>query len=430
LTDMDSVKAFNKNISKMNRKLKVGLFGFGCVGQGLYDILCKNEHFNSEVVAICVKNKDKQRSLPSEMFVYDKWAILNNDQLDLIVEMISDTQEAFIIASEALKRGKKVISASKKMIAENFETLYQLQKQYGGALLYEAACCGSIPIIRNLEEYFDNEPLHSVYGIFNGSSNYILTRIFKENSSYAEALKQAQELGFAEADPTLDVGGGDAANKVAIICAHAFGNIVRPEQVFSYGIQNLEAADVAFAKKRNLKIKLLAKAAINKDGKLSPSVMPAFVDESSALYTVENELNTVLVNGRFSGTQQFKGKGAGGHPTGSAVLSDISASLYHYRYEYKKLEFRDGYPLAEDAVKTLYIRGRVEEVAAQLGLTSYKVSNEPGEDSIIFAETSLKKLAEKKEWLQANNVFIADTSELSQSSLETLALAGERLETA
>lgn len=414
----------------MNRKLRVGLFGFGCVGQGLYDILCRNEHFHSEVIAIGVKNREKQRSLPSEMFVYDKWTILNNEDLDLIVEMISDTREAFVIVSEALKRGKKVISASKKMIAENFETLYRLQKEHGGALLYEAACCGSIPIIRNLEEYFDNEPLHSVYGIFNGSSNYILTRIFKENSSYAESLKQAQELGFAEADPTLDVGGGDAANKLAIICAHAFGNIIRPEQVFSYGIQTLGAADVAFARDRNLKIKLLAKALINEEGKLSMSVMPAFVDESSELFTVENELNTVLVNGRFSGTQQFKGKGAGGHPTGSAVLSDISASLYHYRYEYKKLEFQDGFPLAEDAIKTLYIRSQSQETAAQLGLSSYRIFDEYNGNTIIFAEVSLSKLSEKKEWLQKNNVFIADISELSQAGKEKLASTGEKLETA
>jgi homoserine dehydrogenase len=396
----------------MKRKLKIGLFGFGCVGQGLYDILCKNDHFNSEVVGICVKDRNKKRTLPPEMFVYDKWEILNNDDLDLIIEMISDTEEAYKIVTAALKKGKKVISASKKMIAQNFEALYTLQKQYHCSFLYEAACCGSIPIIRNLEEYFDNEPLKSVYGIFNGSSNYILSKVYNENLSYSEALKQAQELGFAELDPTLDVGGYDAANKLSIIIAHAFGTIVPPDQIFTYGIQNLHQAEMDFAKERKLKIRMQAKAVKTSQEKLAAFVIPTFVDVENPLYYVENELNTTLIEGRFSGQQQFKGKGAGGHPTGSAILSDISASLYHYKYEYKKMEYHENIIFDNDIKLKIYIRYRSKESLSALDINHIHLQAKHGDYQIAFAEANLQNLAEFKDQLSHEDIFIADLSNL------------------
>lgn len=399
----------------MKKKLKIGLFGFGCVGQGLYDILCNNDHFNSEVVAIGVKDRNKKRTLPPEMFVYDKWEILNNEDLDLIIEMISDTEEAFNIVTAALKKGKKVISASKRMIAENFESLYRIQNQYHCSFLYEAAVCGSIPIIRNLEEYFDNEPLKSVYGIFNGSSNYILSKIHNENLTYAEALKQAQDLGFAEIDPTLDVGGHDAANKLAIIIVHAFGIIISPDQIFAFGIQNLSQAETEISRKHHLKLKLQAKTTRTDKDKLAAYVIPAFIDRENPLYYVENELNTVLIEGRFSGTQQFRGKGAGGHPTGSAILSDISASLYHYKYEYKKMEHHESIRFDNNVNLKLYIRYKTGESLSDLGFENIESRGSFGEYSIAIGEANLKRLPETK-ILQAKDIFIADLSNLPANS--------------
>ena len=169
---------------------------------------------------------------------------MNDEEINTVVELINDADAAFLIVSTALKNGKNVVSANKKMIAENLQELVDIQAEYGTSLLYEGAVCGSIPIIRNLEEYYDNELLHSISGIFNGSSNYILTKVFSENLDYATALKQAQELGFAETDPILDVGGYDPKYKLVIATSHAYGVFVEPTNVLNIGIQNLSEKDL------------------------------------------------------------------------------------------------------------------------------------------------------------------------------------------
>src|SRR5665213_1605482 len=206
----------------MSKKLNIGLFGFGVVGQGLYDII-KTKHLNLEIKKIAIKDAHKQRSLPSHLFTTDRDELLNNPEINTIVELINDTEAAFEIVSRALSSGKNVVSSSKKMIALHLKELIALQHKHGPSLVYGGAVCGSIPIIRNLEEYYDNELLHSISGIFNGSSNYILSKGFIENLDYNTALRQAQELGFAETDPTSDVGGFDAKYKLVIAAAHAYG---------------------------------------------------------------------------------------------------------------------------------------------------------------------------------------------------------------
>jgi homoserine dehydrogenase len=184
----------------MSKKLNIGLFGFGVVGQGLYDII-RTKNLNLEIKKIAIKDASKKRSLPEHYFTTDKNELLNNPEINTIIELINDTEAAYEIVSTALKTGKNVVSASKKMIAKYLDELIALQTEHGTSLLYEGAVCGSIPIIRNLEEYYDNELLHSISGIFNGSSNYILSKGFLEGLDYDAALKQAQDLGFAETDP-------------------------------------------------------------------------------------------------------------------------------------------------------------------------------------------------------------------------------------
>src|SRR6202012_2768829 len=227
----------------MSKKLNIGLFGFGVVGQGLYDII-KTKNLNLEIKKIAIKDPHKTRTLPSHLFTTERDEILNNPEINTIVELINDTEAAFEIVSRALSSGKNVVSASKKMIATYLNELIELQNKYGTSLLYEGAVCGSIPIIRNLEEYYDNELLHSISGIFNGSSNYILSKGFIEGLDYNSALKQAQDLGFAETDPTSDVGGFDAKYKLVIAAAHAYGIVVQPDEVLNIGIQNLSASDI------------------------------------------------------------------------------------------------------------------------------------------------------------------------------------------
>ncbi|MGD1843485.1 MAG: homoserine dehydrogenase, partial [Thermonemataceae bacterium] len=262
----------------MDKHMKIGLFGFGCVGQGLYDILNKMGHFQAEIVKICVKHANKERSLPAQYFTYDPQELLNDEEIDIIVELIDNADEAFEIVATALKKGKNVVTANKKMLAEHLSELVALQKEYGSTLLYEGSACGSIPIIRTLEEYYDNELLFSVDGIFNGSSNYILTKVIQEGLPYPEALKQAQELGFAESDPTLDVGGFDPKYKLCILALHAYGIQVKPEEVFNFGIAQLSEVDIQFAKEKGYKLKLVANSFKVDEQSIALFVVPQLIN--------------------------------------------------------------------------------------------------------------------------------------------------------
>lgn len=351
----------------MDRKLKIGLFGFGVVGQGLYDVLHKTRGINAEVVKVCVKHRDKPRPIDNHYFTFDKDEILNNEALDVVVELIDNADEAFEIVKTALLKGKAVVSANKKMIAEHLEELYHLQQQTGAPFLYEASVCGSIPIIRNLEEYYDNDLLDSLEGICNGTTNYILTKTAEGHKTYNEALAEAQQKGFAESNPTLDVKAFDAKFKLAILLCHTFGLFVRPEQLFNFGIQNLSAADSTFAREKGLKIKLIAHTT-KVDGQVVGYVLPTFVKPDSMLFDVRNEFNAVQLGAAFSDKQFFYGKGAGSYPTASAVLSDIAALGYLYKYEYKKVKQNGHVAFSNQHAIEVYLRYSDDTLLQQLGL--------------------------------------------------------------
>jgi homoserine dehydrogenase len=321
----------------MRKKLTIGLFGFGCVGSGLYEILNRSGLFNAEIKTIVVKNRDKKRSIPQEHFHFDKEVILNDNEINLVVELIDDAEAAYEIVTRAIRSGKHVVSANKKMIAHHLEELIALKNQYKVSFLYEASVCGSIPVIRNLEEYYNNDTLSSVQGICNGTTNYILTRLDKEGKSFGDILADAQRLGFAETDPTLDIDGFDAKFKLQILIAHAFGVITLPEDILNIGIRNIKVQDIQYAREKGLKLKLIA-ASEKIGNKVIGYVAPEFVKENSFAYDVNYEFNAVTIEAAFSDRQVFKGKGAGSFPTASAVLSDISALQYDYGYEYRKKE--------------------------------------------------------------------------------------------
>ncbi len=320
----------------MRKKLTLGLFGFGCVGQGLYHVLEETHGVKATIKKIVVKNKDKQRPLCKDLFTFNKADVLNDPEIDVVVELIDDAKAAFEIVKTAIQNGKHVVTANKKMIAENLAEILTLQEQYDRSILYEGAVCGSIPILRNLEEYYDNDLLTGIEGIFNGSTNYILTKVFEEKKSYAEALRQAQELGFAESDPSLDVQAFDPKFKLTIAIAHAFGVVVRPENIVNIGIDKISDLDLKFARENGYAIKLIARA-VRAEGKIYALVAPQFVLAENPLSNIRLEYNAVQLQGAFADKQLFVGKGAGSYPTGSAVLSDISALTYDYRYEYKKI---------------------------------------------------------------------------------------------
>ncbi len=391
----------------MSKKLTIGMFGFGVVGQGLYDII-KTKNLNLEIKKFVIKNADKKRSLPAELFTTDANAILEDLEINTVVELIDDAEAAFEITSRALKSGKNVVSANKKMIAVHLEELTDIQHTYGTSLLYEGAVCGSIPIIRNLEEYYDNELLHSVSGIFNGSSNYILSKIFNENQSYEAALKKAQELGFAESNPVLDVGGYDSKFKLAIVASHAYGLYINPDRILNLGIDKLNDADIRYAKEKNLKIKLIPLAKENTNGDVVLYVLPKFINKESILYNVENENNGVLVKAAFADEQFFFGKGAGGHPTGSAVLSDITALRYDYRYEYKKHLEASQVTYSSNYELKVYFRYEDEDVLENIKFNILLERFYGEESKYVIGFINLQEIINKRDLINQPGYFLAE----------------------
>ncbi len=408
----------------MSKKLNIGLFGFGVVGQGLYDII-KTKDLNIEIVKIAIKNPGKERSLPKELFTTDRDEILNNPEINTVVELINDTEAAFEIVSRALSTGKNVVSASKKMIATYLNELIELQQIHETSLLYEGAVCGSIPIIRNLEEYYDNELLHSISGIFNGSSNYILSKGYLENLDYDTALKQAQDLGFAETDPTMDVGGYDAKYKLIIAAAHAYGVVINPEDVLNIGIQNLSPNDLQYAREKKLKIKLVPVAKELDDKHVTLFVLPKFVNETEFLYNVEYEYNGVTVQAAFADQQFFFGKGAGGHPTGSAVLSDIAALRYDYQYEYKKAKGVNNLQFTNNVEVNIYLRYEDEGLVEALEFEHIHERFYSGSYKFVIGKINLQKLIDNQQRIADTKAFVAFADQLTG-----VTLAAEKLQAA
>lgn len=342
------------------QQLNIGLFGFGCVGYGLYQVLEKTSGIQARIKKVCIKHPEKTRPVDAPFFTVDAAEILQDPEINIIVELTDDADAAFIIVKQALQNGKAVVTANKKMVSEHFAELIELQNQYQVPVLYEAAACASIPIIRNLEEYYDNDTLSLIAGIVNGSTNYILSRALNEGLSFDETLSIAQSLGYAESDPSLDVDAWDAAYKLQILCAHAFGLVLSAKDIVRVGIRSVGEAEFQYAREKKLKIKLLAKAFKNGENSVSAFVIPSFVSSDSPLYSVDDVFNGVLTETAFADRQFFSGKGAGAYPTASAVLSDISALSYRYQYEYKKLN-REQIPGFEtDVLLNVYIRVPIE----------------------------------------------------------------------
>jgi homoserine dehydrogenase len=390
-------------------KLRIGLFGYGCVGQGLHDVINSSKGFKADIVKICVKDREKQRRIPMSNFTFDKDEILNDSSINLVVELIDDADEAYTIVTTALKSGKNVVTANKMMVAKHFKELVEMQKKYNVSLLYEASAGASIPIIRNLEEYYDNELLHSLRGILNGTTNYILTKMYAEGISYSTALKEAQDKGFAESVPTLDVEGWDAKYKLCIITGHAYGLFLDPEDVFHYGINTISEFDIQYAKEKGYKIKLVPYVGKTNENTITSFVLPRFISSEKYLYSVDNEYNGVITEAAFADKQFFCGKGAGGHATGSAVLSDISANSYGYRYEYKKLQQGTITNYTRDHKLEIYLRYKNEKDKDLFGFEDVSEYFCGRNSKYIIGVVNLERLFALRHKLHDMDLFIINT---------------------
>jgi len=295
------------------------------------------------------------------------------------------------------------------MVAYHLKELVELQEKYKVSLLYEASAGASIPIIRNLEEYYDNELLYSLRGILNGTTNYILTLMHNNGTDYSVALDEAREKGFAESDPILDVEGWDAKFKLCIITGHAYGLFLEPEEVFHYGIRTISKFDIQYAKEKGFKIKLVPFVGKTSENTITSFVLPRFISSDKYLYNVDNEYNGVITEAAFADKQFFSGKGAGGHATGSAVLSDISANSYGYKYEYKKYQQRTVSNYTRDYRLEIYLRYNNEKDRKLFGFEEVSEYFSGNLCKYVIGVVNLGQLYAIRQQLKSMDVFIVNT---------------------
>lgn len=406
---MKQQKETTKKVNDKTTIKKIGLFGFGTVGRGLWQLLQRVPEAHLAISRVCVRNVARHMAEdPQLIFTSDPRDVLDDPETDLIVELIDDSDSAYTIVSEALRRRIPVVTGNKKMLARHLPELIALQQEMQTALLYDASACGSIPVVRNLEEYYDNDLQISVKGILNGSSNFILSKIFNEGMGHTEALRLARELGFLESDPTLDLDGWDSLYKLVILAVHAFGVYVEPERVFTYGITHMNDDDILFSREKDRRIKLLGLAEKTPDNRLTLSVLPHLVSRNKYIYSCEDEFNGVVIKGRFYGKQFLVGRGAGGDPTSSAVLSDISAIRYDYHYRYKRMNSGGEHPEFSNAISfRAYVRFHSDADLDLLRPEEIYESYSSPTHRYVVARVSLERLHDIRPQLAERGIFIA-----------------------
>lgn len=313
------------------KSINVGIIGFGTVGVGTARVLIENadiirRRLGVPVVLRRISDLDIERDrgirLGEAKLTNDAREVIGDPEIDIVVELIGGYNPAREFILESIRNGKHVVTANKALLAVHGEELYAAAEQAGVSLGYEAAVAGGIPILRSLKEGLAANQIESIYGIVNGTCNYILTLMTNEGRQFAEVLKEAQAKGYAEADPTFDIEGIDSAHKLAILTMLAFGTPVKFESVYTEGISGITPLDIEFAKDLGYKIKLLA---ITKmvNGEVEARVHPTMIPGSFPIATVDGVFNALFVVGNAVGNTLFYGRGAGDMPTGSAVVSDI-----------------------------------------------------------------------------------------------------------
>lgn len=362
------------------KKVKIALLGFGNVGKGVWQILNfnteeikKRSGYDIEVSKILVRDLNKSRDLdvPTELFTDDYNEILNDDSINIVVEVIGGAYPALDYMVDAMKRKKHVVTANKLCVATHGDKLFKTSRDEEVFLYYEASVGGGIPIIREIKESLTANKIQQIVGIVNGTTNYILTKMTAENMSLEDALKEAQEKGYAEADPTDDVEAFDAAYKLSIISSLSFETKVHPGKILREGITNIKPIDIQYAKKFGYVIKLLAIGKVKQE-KVEVRVHPTFVPENHPFANVTDSFNAVYLKGNAVGDLTVYGRGAGDLPTGSAVVGDILAILrnnlnYHSINQTRSINTYVEVQDEGDNESEYYIRLNVKDKAGILG---------------------------------------------------------------
>ena len=309
-----------------NSKIKIGLIGLGTVGSGVFKTL-KNFD-NVEVTKIAVRNKNKKRNiegLDENIITDNAYDVVNDPEIQIVAELVGGVEPAFDLIKTAIKNGKHIVTANKELLAKHGEELFNFAEENNKVVLYEAAIAGGIPLIMPIKTILAGNKITKIKAILNGTTNYILTKMDVQNASYADVLKEAQELGYAEADPTGDVEGFDAAYKITTLAPIAFGQSNKIENVYREGITKISPDDMAAANEMGYKIKLIASAELSEDGKADVRVHPMLVPKTKTLAHIDYVTNAVSLSGHPVGDVTLSGPGAGEFPTASSVVGDILA---------------------------------------------------------------------------------------------------------
>ncbi|MBU3181211.1 homoserine dehydrogenase [Clostridium psychrophilum] len=364
-------------------KVKIAILGFGNVGTGVWKILQENKkeimkrsNCNIEVAKILVKNINKKRDIdiPKEILTDNIEDIINDESIKIVVELVGGRDEAKDYMIRAMKAKKHIVTANKLVIANWGEELFKIADEENVLFYYEASVAGGIPIIREINESLTANRIEQIIGIINGTTNYILSKMTLEGLSFEKALKQAQEKGFAEADPTSDVDGYDAVYKLAIMASLSFGTKVNHDCIYREGIRKISSVDIEYAKKFGYTIKLLA-IAKEENNKLELRVHPTLIPSSHPMANVNDAYNAILIKGNAVGELMLYGQGAGDMPTGSAVVGDIISILRNNvkPSELKALnddaDFKEVKESGENESE-FYIRLNVKDKAGVLGDTA------------------------------------------------------------
>ena len=310
----------------MEKKIKIGLIGLGTVGSGVFKTLQSFD--NVEVKSIAVRNINKKRNikgLDESIVTDDAYKIVNDPEIDIVAELVGGVEPAFDLIATAIKNGKHIVTANKELLAKRGEELFKIAEEYNRVILYEAAIAGGIPIIMPIKTILAGNKINHIEAIVNGTTNYILTKMDVQGAQYSDVLKEAQELGYAEADPTGDVEGFDAAYKIATLASITFNKRIKIENVYREGITKIRAEDMKAANDLGYKIKLIASAHMDDNENVDVRVHPMLVSKKSTLAHIDYVTNAVSLSGHPIGSVTLSGPGAGEFPTASSVVGDILA---------------------------------------------------------------------------------------------------------
>lgn len=393
--------------------VKIAILGFGTVGSGVAEVILKNHvgiaaRAAEEIqVKYIVDVRDFPESPFEDLVVHDFAQVERDPEVQIVVETIGGATVAYDFTKRALLAGKSVVTSNKELVATHGAELLALARERNLNYLFEASVGGGIPIIRPINQCLAANELTEICGILNGTTNYILTKMERENLTFQQALSQAQELGYAERDPSADVGGHDACRKICILASLAFGRHIYPQFVPTQGIEDISLEDIQAARTADCAIKLLGRATLQKDGRVCAYVAPHMVRRLNPLSTVDDVFNGIIVKGDAIGDVMFYGRGAGKLPTASAVVADVIDAVKHVKAR-KYIFWRDGGAAdtadAEDQPVRWYVRAPKGVLPAHSG--AERLAAPEGEEAYITTPLSARELRLRAERLPRGVVAI------------------------